>query len=311
MRTRTVIFLPLLVWEQNYVSALSVVNRAKRTLLNYRDREAHEEHVVPITAPTAIVGDRSLSDEQPDREYAALFSKAGVVFGVGLVPLLLGGGWDDWNVMLLPLGVLGAIPLILRPLPHRCRFLIQDSSMKLYGSNTKVLGRMGLETCTSALADEVVYRFYLVYLLRCLTESSAIAVLLQAILYARKEGHEEGFLAGLWYSLLASATGSLLPAMIAHVCVDWHRHAVVHREAVRQIEYVDNCNPQSPVERIFCAFDSRHCGTLSRQDVERALAYAQLPSHNSLPQSCTYNEFEVILKKQHKEMLQRTTRRDE
>lgn len=334
MRTCVGIIVVCLAWHcLEGVKAFSTFDRAHRTLLHFRDREVYEERVAVVAAPiatpdppAATVQERKHQEPQPWQSIVT--SKLMLVSLASVVPPIVFGmpsWWEglgvDMNTMawMLPLGVVvGAIPLILRPLPHQHRFRIQDSCIRTYGtSNDEVHHHpMGWVTATSVLADEVIYRFYLYHLIESVTGSSLLALIAQAAIYAPL-GDTESMLEGLWYGILTVNTGGILPAFVAHTCVDWHRQAVIHCDAMQQMEYIQSNKSDAATSghdavRRFCyAFDSRHAGELSRHDMDRALAYARLPlPEQRLPSHCTYEEFESLLKQQHKAMRNREKEED-
>lgn len=171
----------------------------------------------------------------------------------------------------------------------------------------------------SGLSEELVFRAYVPSAVFVLSNSAILALLSQAVMFALvhispsanpRQNRVMGglqFANGLWYGLLYLVTGGdVLPCIIAHVmhdmyifCSSWdtinnqmdytevaYKKPLPHREESALAKLQEMAGPALNREtlnftrRFFYAFDSKQKGSLSLQDVHRAVDYAFLKEEN-------------------------------
>ncbi|KAL3944821.1 MAG: hypothetical protein SGBAC_001086 [Bacillariaceae sp.] len=192
---------------------------------------------------------------------------------------------------------------------------------------------LGIALCTG-LAEELVFRAYAPMAIFTLSNSVMIALLGQAGLFALfhispsaspGENRVVGglqFINGLWYGLLYLMTGGdVVPCIIAHVLHDMYIFCSSWDTINNQMDYTQDAYekplPQSEesamaklqvmagpalnrdtlnfARRFFYAFDSKQQGSLSLQDVHRAVDYAFLKEEKSPEPPVVEQMFDTLL----------------
>ncbi|CAJ1958590.1 unnamed protein product [Cylindrotheca closterium] len=192
---------------------------------------------------------------------------------------------------------------------------------------------LGIALCTG-LSEELMFRSYAPSALFSLSNSIMISVLGQAIMFAlvhvspsanASQNRVMGglqFTNGLWYGMFYQMTGGdILPCIIAHVVHDMYIFCSSWDTINNQMDYTEEAYkkslPQSeesamsklqemagPVlnretlnfaRRFFYAFDSKQQGSLSLQDVQRAVDYAFLKEENPPKPQVVKEMFNTLL----------------
>mmetsp|Transcript_23712 Transcript_23712/g.58126 ORF Transcript_23712/g.58126 Transcript_23712/m.58126 type:complete len:437 (-) Transcript_23712:2128-3438(-) len=192
---------------------------------------------------------------------------------------------------------------------------------------------LGVALC-SGLSEELLFRAYVPIALFTLSNSVMVALLGQAVIFAlvhispsanlgqnRVMGGLQ-FTNGLWYGLLYLMTGGdVLPCIIAHVLHDMYIFCSSWDTINNQMDYTQEAYkkslPQSEksamaklqemagpalnretlnfARRFFYAFDSKQQGSLSLQDVRRAVDYAFLKTEKPPEPQVVEEMFDTLL----------------
>jgi len=167
----------------------------------------------------------------------------------------------------------------------------------------------------TALSEELIFRGLIPTAIFHQVRSVPIALFGQAALFGlghispQAKVGENKVVAGLqsinafWHGLIYILTGGdILPCIVSHFVYDWHVFMETWMTTNSQMDYTNNVSLKklSPMEerelrkikleagpsltnetlafarRFFYAFDSNHCSSLSKSDVQRAVSYAFL-----------------------------------
>ena len=166
---------------------------------------------------------------------------------------------------------------------------------------------------STGLSEELIFRGYIPSAIAGLTHSVPLALVGQAILFAcghlskdarpgenRLVGSQQLF-NGLFQGMVYLVTGGdILPCIVSHVLYDCHILCETWMVINNQLDYTQECSQKDLVaeeerkvtqlqketgamltsdtidfaRRFFYAFDSKHKGTLSQKDTQRAISYA-------------------------------------
>ena len=166
---------------------------------------------------------------------------------------------------------------------------------------------------STGLSEELIFRGYIPSAIDGLTDSVPLALVGQAILFAcghlskdarpgenRLVGSQQLF-NGLFQGMVYLSTGGdILPCIISHVLYDCHILCETWMVINNQLDYTQACSRKQLVDeeeravaqlqseagallstdtidfarRFFYAFDSKHKGSLTQKDTQRAVSYA-------------------------------------
>jgi membrane protease YdiL (CAAX protease family) len=189
-------------------------------------------------------------------------------------------------------------------------------------SSSLVMALSAAIALSTGISEEMVFRGYIPTAIAGLTHSLPLALVGQAALFSlghispRSSTGENKvvgslqFVNGLWYGLVYLMTGGdILPCIIAHILYDMHVFCETWMTINRQMDYTQEAfqkklNPSEELaiqkiqqkagsslntetlnfaRRFFYAFDYDHKGSLSLQDVQRAVSYAFLQDKSVPP----------------------------
>ena len=202
-----------------------------------------------------------------------------------------------------------------------------------------VLAASGI-SLLAGLSEELVFRAAIPAAIVCLTQSTILALFVQALLFGHvhispeaQRGENKVMCGlqtahGLWLGVAYLAfNGDVLPCVVAHALYDLHVFVNTWLEVNNQMDYTDEAVLQrlTPWEaeqvgkiqqeagptltaetlafarRFFYAFDYEHRGSLSESDVQRAVSYAFLQDKVQPTQDRVSRLFGKILKKNGRE----------
>ena len=243
----------------------------------------------------------------------------------------------DWNVSPLRLfeGILATIPMVMigctvensdKRDASQVNFSTVNMVISLFGrrestrdpeatSSATAMALAALIALSTGISEEMVFRGFIPTGIGALSNSFALAVLGQAVLFALahispKSTNGENkivgglqFVNGLWYGFVyAASDGDIVPCIIAHTLYDMHVLCETWSVINNQLDYtqdafqekVDDSEEEALARiqqqagpslnretlnfarRFFYAFDYEHKGSLCLSDVHRAVNYAFL-----------------------------------
>jgi membrane protease YdiL (CAAX protease family) len=201
-------------------------------------------------------------------------------------------------------------------------------------SSSLVMALSAAIALSTGLAEEMVFRGYIPTAIVGLTHSLPLALVGQAALFSlghisprsttgeNKVVGSLQFVNGLWYGLVyLVAGGDVLPCIIAHILYDMHVFCETWMTINRQMDYTKeafqkkldpseelaiqkiqqkggpslNTETLDFARRFFYAFDYDHKGSLSLQDVQRAVSYAFLQDKTVPPPIKVEEMFDKVL----------------
>lgn len=297
--TSRTLLLPLLWWLTAAAEAWVTTQQCRQLLtpLQYRHREPHYDKVTDTAAvvnhlPNPLVSSNnpSLVNRQQLQTISFLFGGVAVV---ALQPQLLAGLTAS-----LPLYLVNGVQWPSSTQHHHhhhhktvdtvYRVLEDNPSLPGLSTDNKMIW-LTILTLAAAVAEETVFR----YGSTLLWETPLLGLFLVQgclILLDPEEAVETIYFGALYWL----SGWSLIVPILAHFCYDFSRLYELHQHTLSQMQYARQgasasimttndkeaipsfCDPTTfeTLQTFFYSFDSEHVGTLSNQDLKRALSFA-------------------------------------